>query len=70
VQYAVAISSLESHSGTLGTSHDCLEGGGLPRGKVRLLAAFARHEQIGRFGSRVLAAEFGPNIVVIIDCAI
>ena len=46
------------------------EGGGLPREKVRLLAASASHEKIGRFGSRVLAAEFAPDVVVAVDCAI
>jgi putative aminopeptidase FrvX len=46
------------------------EGGGLPRGRVRLLAAFASHEEIGRFGSRVLAAEFGPDVLVAVDGAV
>jgi endoglucanase len=41
------------------------ESGGL--GKVRYLAAFASYEEIGRMGSRVLAQEFAPDVVIGVD---
>ncbi|MBA2664993.1 MAG: M20/M25/M40 family metallo-hydrolase [Bradymonadaceae bacterium] len=41
------------------------ERGGLKN--VRVLFAFASYEEIGRFGSRVLAAEFMPDVVVGVD---
>lgn len=34
---------------------------------IRLLAALATHEEIGRMGSRVLAAEFKPDVVIGVD---
>lgn len=36
-------------------------------GHVRFLGAAASHEEIGRFGSRVLAQEFRPDVVIGID---
>jgi putative aminopeptidase FrvX len=36
---------------------------------VRLLAAFAAFEEIGRMGSRVFAGEFAPDVVVAVDVA-
>jgi len=41
------------------------EGGELRN--VRYLAAFASHEEIGRMGSRVLAQEFAPDVVIGVD---
>jgi len=41
------------------------ESGGLE--KVRYLAAFASHEEIGRMGSRVLAQELEPDVVIGVD---
>lgn len=41
------------------------EAGGLD--KVRVLFAFATHEEIGRFGSRVLAGVFKPDVVIGVD---
>ncbi|MEM8882589.1 MAG: M20/M25/M40 family metallo-hydrolase [Planctomycetota bacterium] len=35
--------------------------------KVRYLGAFATHEEIGRQGSRVLAQEFRPDVVIGVD---
>lgn len=35
--------------------------------KVRVLYAMASHEEIGRFGSRVLAGEFKPDAIVGVD---
>lgn len=43
------------------------ERGGLDN--VRLLAAFAAWEEIGRFGSRVLAGELCPDVVIAVDVA-
>lgn len=34
---------------------------------VRVLYAFATHEEIGRFGSRVLVGEFSPDVVIGVD---
>jgi endoglucanase len=42
-----------------------VEAGGLEN--VRLLAAIATHEEIGRMGSRVLAGEFAPDVLIGID---
>ncbi|MCR9295313.1 MAG: M20/M25/M40 family metallo-hydrolase [bacterium] len=36
---------------------------------VRFLAAFATHEEIGRFGSRVLAEQFRPDVCIGVDVA-
>ena len=41
------------------------EAGGLKN--VRLLAAIASHEEIGRFGSRVQAGVFDPDVLIGID---
>ncbi len=41
------------------------EAGGLD--EVRCLFTIATHEEIGRFGSRVLAGEFSPDVVVGVD---
>jgi len=41
------------------------EGGGLEN--VRYLGAAAAYEEIGRFGSRVLAREFSPDVVIGVD---
>jgi putative aminopeptidase FrvX len=41
------------------------ESGGLKN--VRYLGAAATHEEIGRFGSRVLAQEFRPDVVIGVD---
>ncbi|GBG30860.1 Cytoplasmic M42 family peptidase [Hondaea fermentalgiana] len=35
--------------------------------KVRVLFAFATHEEIGRFGSRVLAQTFKPDVLIAVD---
>jgi len=35
--------------------------------KVRVLFAFASHEEIGRFGSRVLANELRPDVLIAVD---
>jgi putative aminopeptidase FrvX len=43
------------------------ERGGLQN--VRLLSAFASHEEIGRMGSRVLAAELRPDALIAVDVA-
>lgn len=43
------------------------EAGGLKN--VRYLAAMASHEEIGRFGSRVLAEHFRPDITIAVDVA-
>lgn len=43
------------------------QGGGLKN--VRLMSAFASHEEIGRMGSRVLAAELRPDVVIAVDVA-
>lgn len=43
----------------------CVEGGGLRN--VRVLSAFASHEEIGRFGSRVVAAELRPDVLIAAD---
>ena len=40
-------------------------GGGGPG--IRCLFSFASHEEIGRFGSRVLAAEYEPDILIAVD---
>lgn len=34
---------------------------------VRCLFTFASHEEIGRFGSRVLAADFKPDVLIAVD---
>ena len=34
---------------------------------VRCLFAFASHEEIGRFGSRVLAQELRPDVLIAVD---
>ena len=41
------------------------ESGGL--GNVRYLAAMATHEEIGRFGSRVLTDAFAPDVTIAVD---
>lgn len=41
------------------------EAGGLEN--VRVLYAIASHEEIGRFGSRVLAGELAPDVLIAID---
>lgn len=38
-----------------------------PLRNVRLLAAMASHEEIGRFGSRVLASVFRPDVLIAVD---
>ncbi|MEM7475682.1 MAG: peptidase M42 [Planctomycetota bacterium] len=43
------------------------EQGGLQN--VRYLAAMATHEEIGRFGSRVLAEQFRPDVSIAVDAA-
>jgi putative aminopeptidase FrvX len=43
------------------------ESGGLKN--VRYLAAMASHEEIGRFGSRVLAEHFRPDVTIAVDVA-
>ena len=43
------------------------EAGGLKN--VRYLAAMASHEEIGRFGSRVLAEHFRPDVTIAVDVA-
>jgi putative aminopeptidase FrvX len=43
------------------------EAGGLKN--VRLLGAIATHEEIGRFGSRVMAEHFRPDVSIAIDVA-
>jgi endoglucanase len=43
------------------------EAGGLD--DVRALFTIATHEEIGRFGSRVLAGEFDPDVVIGVDVA-
>lgn len=43
------------------------QAGGLKN--VRYLAAMASHEEIGRFGSRVLAEQFRPDITIAVDVA-
>jgi len=43
------------------------EAGGLKN--VRYLAAFASHEEIGRMGSRVIAGEYRPDVVIAVDVA-
>jgi endoglucanase len=43
------------------------ERGGLSN--VRLLGAMAAYEEIGRFGSRVLAGELRPDVVIAVDVA-
>ena len=35
--------------------------------RVRCLFAFASHEEIGRFGSRVLAQELRPDVLIAVD---
>lgn len=40
-----------------------------PTDKVRYLAAAATHEEIGRFGSRVLAEHFRPDVTIAVDVA-
>ena len=34
------------------------------RKNLRVLFAFASHEEIGRFGSRVIASQFAPDVVI------
>lgn len=34
---------------------------------VRGMFAFASHEEIGRFGSRILAAEMQPDVLIAVD---
>lgn len=36
---------------------------------VRFLGAMASHEEIGRFGSRVLAKQFSPDVTIAVDVA-
>ncbi|MCA9132651.1 MAG: M20/M25/M40 family metallo-hydrolase, partial [Planctomycetales bacterium] len=43
------------------------EAGGLKN--VRFLAAMASHEEIGRFGSRVLVEQFRPDVSIAVDVA-
>ncbi len=43
------------------------ESGGLKN--VRYLGAMATHEEIGRFGSRVLAEQFRPDVTIAVDVA-
>lgn len=43
------------------------ESGGLKN--VRLLGAMATYEEIGRFGSRVLAEQFRPDVTIAVDVA-
>ncbi len=43
------------------------ESGGL--NNVRFLGAIATHEEIGRFGSRVLAEQFRPDVTIAVDVA-
>ncbi|MEZ6137096.1 MAG: M28 family peptidase [Pirellulaceae bacterium] len=43
------------------------ESGGLKH--VRFLGAMASHEEIGRFGSRVLAEQFRPDVTIAVDVA-
>jgi putative aminopeptidase FrvX len=43
------------------------ESGGLKN--VRYLGAMASHEEIGRFGSRVLAKQFSPDVTIAVDVA-
>ena len=43
------------------------EAGGLKN--VRYLGALASHEEIGRFGSRVLAEQFRPDVTIAVDVA-
>ena len=43
------------------------EGNGLSN--VRFLGAMASHEEIGRFGSRVLAEQFRPDVTIAVDVA-
>ncbi len=43
------------------------ESGGLKN--VRYLGAIASHEEIGRFGSRVLAEQFRPDVTIAVDVA-
>ncbi len=43
------------------------ESGGLKN--VRLLGAIATHEEIGRFGSRVMAEAFRPDVTIAVDVA-
>ena len=38
-------------------------------GNIRYLAAFASHEEIGRFGSRVLCDAFRPDVTIAVDVA-
>ncbi len=40
-----------------------------PLKNVRYLGAFASHEEIGRFGSRVLAEHFRPDVTIAVDVA-
>lgn len=40
-----------------------------PLKNVRYLGAFATHEEIGRFGSRVLAKHFEPDVTIAVDVA-
>ena len=37
------------------------------RRNLRVLFAFASHEEIGRFGSRVIASQFAPDVVIAVD---
>ena len=43
------------------------EGGKAITDHVRCLFAFASHEEIGRFGSRVLAGELEPDVLIAVD---
>ena len=51
---AAEVARLVAEDGGLGTN-------------IRLLSAFASHEEIGRFGSRVLAAQFMPDVLIAVD---
>jgi endoglucanase len=42
-------------------------GSGSSLQEVRCLFAFAAHEEIGRFGSRVLAAQYAPDVLIAVD---
>eukprot|EP00039_Didymoeca_costata_P014862 m.245720 g.245720 ORF g.245720 m.245720 type:complete len:427 (-) comp16109_c3_seq1:102-1382(-) len=35
--------------------------------KIRVLFAFSSHEEIGRFGSRILAATYKPDVLIAVD---
>ena len=43
------------------------EGTGSVLDHVRIMSAFASHEEIGRFGSRVVVAECEPDVLIAVD---